>query len=108
MRLVSVLLFLVAATACQRPTGEDCERLCWRYNELHFQEATEKQAEGLSEQASQALRAERDNAWAEIRERKTDPGRENCVRDCRRGGKRDQVACVDQAETAAAARTCLE
>jgi hypothetical protein len=110
MRVVSLalLLLVLLPAACQRPNAEQCERLCWRFNELHFWEAFEKEAESLTPAAREALRAERQEAWDEMKTREFDPGLENCVRDCRKAGKPDEVDCVERAESSAAAKKCLE
>jgi len=106
--LALALLLLAGAPGCQRPTPEQCERLCWRYNELQFWDAFEKEVAGLPPAEVERRRAERRKAWEEIKAREFDPGLENCVRDCRRGSDPDQAACVDKATTAAEARACLE
>ena len=56
--LIAVATLLLAA-ACQGPSKEDCERLCWRYNELQFWSAFETQAKDLSPADRVTLKAER-------------------------------------------------
>jgi hypothetical protein len=97
----------LAAAACQRATVEQCERLCWRYNELGFWEAFEAEAARLAPDAREKLRAERVKSWAEMKARKFDPGLENCLRDCRRSASPDDLACVERARTVAEAKRCL-
>ena len=106
------LALILAATAglaaCQRPTGEQCEQLCWRYNELGFWEHFKAESTDLAPAARDKLRAERQKEWAEIKARKFDPGLENCMRDCRRGGSPDDVTCVERARSLAEAKDCLD
>ena len=109
MRAVVLLSLATAALfACNRPSPEQCDKLCRRYNELHYWERFEKDAAGLAPSARDKLRAERQAEWDAIAAREFDPGRENCVKQCRRAAKRDDVTCVEEAQTAAAAKECLE
>jgi len=108
--LLAAALAVAAAlplSACQRPTDEQCIHICWRYNELGFWEQFEAEAATLSPDARASLRAEREKTWAEMKARKVDPGFDNCVRECRRAARPEDVACVDAAKTAAAAQRCL-
>jgi hypothetical protein len=110
-RLLALLLaaaLAAAAGACQHPTGEQCEQLCWRYNELHYWERFEREAAGLAPDARERLRAERQKEWAAMRALPFDPGLENCMRGCRRSAPADAVDCVRRATTSAQAEACLE
>jgi hypothetical protein len=106
--VLTALLALAALAGCQRPSAEQCERICWRYNELAFWERFEVEARNLAPEARDKLRAERQKTWADMKARKFDPGLENCLRECRSGGSPDDVACVERARTEADARECLE
>ena len=68
----------------------------------------QKDAAKLEPQARDALRAERQKQWDEIVKREFDPGRENCVKECRRSAKPEDIECVDGAKTLAAAKDCLK
>lgn len=103
---VTILAITGLASACQRPTAEQCERLCWRFNELGFWEAFEAETASLAPDAREKLRAERQKTFSEMRARKFDPGLDNCRRDCRRGASPDDVDCVERARTTAQAREC--
>ena len=107
-RLLLVLTVVVAAglAACQRPTAEQCERICWRFNELGFWERFEAESRDMAPDAREKLRAERQKTWAEMRARTFDPQFENCLRGCRGGASPDAVACVERARTTAEAREC--
>lgn len=106
------LLFLVAAAllvaACQRMSGEECEKICWRFNELSFWEKVEAEGKGLPPDGLARLKAERQKQWEELRKREFDPGLENCVKECRRAARPEDVACVEKATSAAAAQACLK
>ena len=101
-----VALAVASLAGCQKPTGEQCERICWRYNELAYWERFESEARNLAPAAREKLRAERQKAWAAMRARKFDPQLENCIRDCRRGASLDDVACMEKARTTAEAKAC--
>ena len=105
-----VLLFLLAAAVagCRRASPEQCDKLCMRYNELGFWERFEKDAASLAPDAREKLRAERQKEWDEIAKREFDPGRENCVKECRRSAKPEDIKCVEGAKTLAAAKDCLD
>lgn len=108
LALVFAATLAAAAGACQHPTGEQCERLCWRYNELRYRERFEREAAGLAPDARERLRAERQKAWAAMRARPFDPGLENCMRRCRAAASPDDVDCVQRATTSAQADDCLD
>jgi hypothetical protein len=95
-----------ALAACERPTTEQCQRMCWRYNELAYWERFEAESRNLTPEKREELRAERKKTWAEMSSRKFDPRLENCVRDCRAGASPDDAACVEKARTTAEAREC--
>ena len=107
-RALFLFLFVLLAAGCQRLSSEQCQKICWRFNELAFWERFEKEAAGLDQPARDALRAEREAQLEEIRGRTDDPGRENCVKECRRAAKPEDVACVEKATTSAAAQACLK
>lgn len=108
MRPILVLLALALLSACQRPSQEECERLCWRYSELQYWQAFEQQAQDLSEADRATLRAERQAEWEELKKQPKNPGRDNCITACKKSGKKAQVKCVEAASTAAAATACIE
>ncbi len=101
-----VLAAAAALAACEHPTAEQCQRMCWRYNELAYWERFEAEAKDKTAEEREKLRAERQKTWTEMAARKFDPRLENCVRDCRRGASPDDVACVEKARTTAEARDC--
>lgn len=82
--------------------------MCWRVNELHFWERYEAEAKNLAPSDREKLRAERQEDWAEMKARKFDPGLENCVKDCRRGGYPSDLDCVEKARTAKQAADCVK
>ena len=104
----SVCLLVLFLAACSRPTPEQCDKLCRRYNELHFWDRFEKDAAGLAPDAREKLRADRQKELDEINAREFDPGRENCVKECRRSAGRDEVTCVEAAKTGPEAKACLD
>jgi len=109
--LSSVVLAFVGTSLAgckQRPTPEQCEDLCWKYNELHFWEKFEAQSADFTPQAKEEARAARQKVWDDMKARSFDPGLKNCVTECKRGGEAKQVPCMEKAETAKAARACLE
>src|SRR4051794_34369285 len=106
--VVLVLASLLGALGCNRPSAPDCERLCWGYNELHFWDRFDKDAQSLDPAARAKLRAERQSSWDEMKKRELDPGLENCTKSCRRGGDNDAVRCMDAARTAADSEACLK
>ena len=107
-RALVLVLFLASLAACQRMSAEQCQKICWRFNELAFWERFEKEAAGLAPEARDKLRAERQAQLEEIRTREDDPGRDNCLKECRRAAKPEDVACVEKATTSAAAQACLK
>ena len=110
-RLLAAALALSALVlpACQRPTPEQCDHICWRVNELGYWERFENEARSLAPDARAALKAEWDKRWTEGRNKQTlDTGLDNCVKECRRAAHPDDVACVDRATTFAAAQACLQ
>ncbi|HUS63020.1 MAG TPA: hypothetical protein VMZ28_00710 [Kofleriaceae bacterium] len=108
LRTLLILVTLSAVAGCRRATPEQCDALCMRYNELGYWERFEKDAASLAPDAREKLRAERQKAWDEIAKREFDPGRENCVKECRRSAKPDDIKCVEKAKTLAAAKDCLK
>ena len=102
------LAVALSLAACRHPTGEQCEALCWRYNELHYWERFEKDAQGLTAGAREGLRAERQAAWDDMKKRGFDPGLENCVRECRRSASPDAPACIEKSRTTAQADRCRD
>jgi hypothetical protein len=107
-----VLRLLIAAAlllaACQRVSGEDCEKICWRFNELSFWEKVAEEGKSMSPDGREQLMAQRKKDWQDMVKREFDPGLENCVKECRRAGKPEDVECVAKAKTAAAAQACLK
>jgi hypothetical protein len=107
-RVLILVLLLVSLAGCQRMSAEQCQKICWRFNELAFWERFEKEAAGLEPEARDKLKAERQALLEQIRAREDDPGRDNCLKECRRAAKPDDVACVEKATTSAAAQACLK
>jgi len=107
-----VLRLLIAAAAllaaCQRVSGEDCEKICWRFNELAFWEKVADESKVLPPDGRERLMVQRKKDWEAMRKREFDPGLENCVKECRRAARPEDLACVDKAKTAAAAQACLK
>jgi hypothetical protein len=104
----ALLALAVELAGCQRPTGEQCERLCWRSNELNFWQKFDLETRDKPPAEVEKLRAERRKTWDEMKAREFDPGLENCVRECRRSASVDDVACVERATTAEQAAACLD
>lgn len=104
------LLFLVAALAagCQRVSPQDCEAICWRFNELAFWEKVAEEGRDLPPDGRERLKAARQKELDEMKKREFDPGLENCVKECRRAARPEDVACVARATTSAAAQACLK
>jgi hypothetical protein len=104
------LLVVAAAllSACQRVSPQDCEKICWRSNELAFWEKAAEDGKALAPEARQRLLDERKQKWAAMRKLEFDPGLENCIKECRRAARPEDVACVEKATTAAAAQACLK
>ena len=107
LRLLLVSAVLCAA-GCQRVSPQDCEKICWRFTELAFWEKVEAEGQGLPPDGRERLKAARQSEWDAIRKRDFDPGLENCVKECRRAAKPEDVACVEKAKTAEAAQACLK
>ena len=110
-RLLAAALALsaLALAGCNRLTPEQCEHICWRVNELGYWERFEEEARGSAPDARAALKAQWERRWTERRNKKDfDPGLDNCVRECRRAANPEDVPCVDQATTFAAAQACLQ
>jgi hypothetical protein len=107
-RLLLLVAPLLLAAACQRVSGEECEKVCWRFNELSFWEKVAEEGKDLPPDGRARLKAERQKDWEALRKREFDPGLENCVKECRRAARPEDVACVDKATTAAAAQACLK
>jgi hypothetical protein len=105
---VLAALALLLAAGCKKPTPDECREICWKFNELAFWDAFEVEAAELSPEEKAEARAEREEVWAEIKDRAFDSGLNNCIVNCRDQGKQSQVPCVRAAETAAAARACFE
>lgn len=104
--LFALVLISLAAVGCNKPDYESCRQLCWRYAELHFWEKFDKETADLSPEDREKARAEREELWNEMKNRKLDPGQENCVTSCRNAAKKGDIACVMAAKTAAEARAC--
>ena len=106
LRLLIAAALLLAA--CQRVSGEDCEKICWRFNELSFWEKVAAEGKTMSPDGRERLMAQRKKDWEAMVKREFDPGLENCVKECRRAAKPEDVECVAKAKTAAAAQACLK
>lgn len=107
-RLILAALLALTVAGCQRLTGEQCDRLCWRYNEIAFWERFEAEAGRLAPAEREKLRAERQAVWNEMKARKFDPMLENCLRDCRRSASPEVLACVERAKTSEQAAECVD
>lgn len=110
-RLLAAALVLSALVlpACKRLTPEQCEHICWRVNELDYWERFEDEARALAPDARAKLRAEWEQRWtAERSKTELNQGLDNCVKECRRAAKPEDVPCVDRATTHAAAQACLK
>lgn len=104
-------LFLLAAllvAGCQRVSGDNCKKICLRFNELAFWEKVELEGKELPPDGRERLRAERQKDWEAIRTREFDPGLDNCIKECRRAARPEDIACVEEATTSAAAQACLK
>lgn len=107
VRLALAALLLVAAS-CQRLSVEECETICWRFNELAFWERVEAEGKDLPPDGRERLRAEKQKEWEAMKKREFDPGRENCVKECRRAARPEDVECVKKAASSQAAQACLK
>ncbi len=110
MRILIVaagLAFIVAGCA-RRPTPEQCQEICWKYNELNYWQAFEDRTKDLGPAEKESAREASQKAWDDIEGRNFDPGLKNCITSCKRGGKASMVECMEKAESAAAARVCLK
>ena len=107
-----MLRLLIAAAAllaaCQHVSGEDCEKICWRFNELSFWEKVAEEGKMLPPDGRERLVAQRKVDWEAMKKREFDPGLENCVKECRRAARPEDVECVAKARTAAVAQACLK
>jgi hypothetical protein len=107
-----MLRFLVVgallAVGCQRVSPQECEKICWRFNELAFWEKVAVEGKELPPDGRERLKLARQKEWDAIRKREFDPGLENCVKECRRAARPDDVACVEKATTSEAAQACLK
>ena len=109
LRLLLLLALLTLAVGCtRRPTPEQCQEICWKFNELTFWETFEAETADFSKDEKEKARAERKVLWDEIKERAFDPGLRNCITGCKRGGELSQVDCMQKAETGAAAKLCFK
>ena len=107
-RVLFVVAIALAAAGCQRVSPQDCEKICWRFNELAFWEKVADEGKDLPPDGRERLKLARQKEWQEMRKREFDPGLENCIKECRRAGRPEDVACVEKATTAAAAQACLK
>ncbi|HEU5057442.1 MAG TPA: hypothetical protein VFU21_12985 [Kofleriaceae bacterium] len=108
LRLVLLLAAALAAGGCQRVSPQNCEKICWRFNELSFWERVAEEGKDLPPDGRERLKAARQKEWEAMRKREFDPGLENCIKECRRAARPEDVTCVEKATTAAAAQACLE
>jgi hypothetical protein len=107
--LAALLGAALTSLGChQRPSPEQCDTLCWRFAELEFWSAFDKQAEGLGDEDRATLKAQRQTEWDELRKATDNKGRDNCVMACRRNGEPKQVACVTKATTVSEAEACMK
>jgi hypothetical protein len=106
LALWMMTILSLAASGCNRPDIESCRQLCWHYYELDFWEKFEAETADMSPAEKATARAEREEMFNEVKNREHDPGRDNCVDQCRRDGKKSDVACVMAAKTVAEAKAC--
>ncbi len=106
LRLLIAAALLLAA--CQRVSGEDCEKICWRFNELSYWEKAAEDGKALPPDGRERLMAQRKQDLEAMKKRDFDPGLENCVKECRRAAKPEDVECVAKAKTSVAAQACLK
>jgi len=105
LALCTVLAAMVVGCA-KRPNPEQCREICGRYMELNFWDKFEQDAADLGAGDKATLRAERQVIFDQIKAREKDPGLENCVMDCRRGGEIHQIECMKKATNGPEARAC--
>lgn len=103
-----LLLALLGVAGCDRPAYEQCEAVCIRYAELMHWERFADEAEGKPDDEVAALRSRFEADWEQIASRESDPGKANCITDCRRSGDSELVACMERAESADDARACID
>ena len=103
-----VLLAAVLLAGCQRVSGDACKKICLRFNELSFWEKVAAEGKDLPPDGRDRLKAERQKEWEAIVAREFDPGLDNCIKECRRAARPEDVACVEKATTATAAQACLK
>ena len=108
MRAVLFVLCLsFAVLGCQKPTHEECKEICMKGNVLGQWERFERETADLTPEEKAERKVQVEKQIAEIEARKHDPGLENCVTDCRQGGRKSDVECVRKAKTTAEVKDCI-
>jgi hypothetical protein len=101
--LVASLLLALAAAGCGANDG-DCDKACRNYFQLHYWEEANAEIAGVPVAEREALRQKK---LVELEER-TNKGIVLCMKQCRTAATKEQVACLIDATTKAAAKECLE
>ena len=106
---VAVVVVGLATAACERPTEEECTRICWKAGELAFWQQTEdKLAKEDDPAKKQVIREEAEAKWAEVKNKAMNPELTRCLLTCQKKGRPKQVKCIDAAKTYADIQKCME
>lgn len=102
----ALLLLLVG---CEKPTEEECTRICWKAGELAFwKQIEDKLAKEDDPDEKQVIREEAEEQWAEIKSQPMNPELTRCLLTCQKSGKPKQVKCIDEAKDYPTVQKCME
>ena len=106
---IAVFGFALAASGCERPSKDECERICWKAGELAYWKQIEaKLAKAEDDDDREVIREEAEEEWAELKSQPMNPERNRCIVTCQKNGRKSDVECIDKAEDNAAVQACLK
>ena len=106
---LSVLVALLSALACEKPSKEECERVCWKAGELaYWKQIDAKLAKAEDDDEKEVIREEAEEEWAELKNQPMNPELNRCIVTCQKDGQKKQIECIDKAEDDQAVKACFE
>jgi len=108
VRISVIIVALLSAVACARPSEEDCQRICWKAAEMaYWNKVEEKLAAEEDPDEKLVIKEEAEEEWKGIKELPTNPELMRCVISCQKDARPKQVKCIDDAKDHAQVTKCL-
>jgi hypothetical protein len=104
LALVATLALAAGASACQKPSVQECDKACRNANRLLYWDEVEKEAATLPEAERAAFRASKESEFHETLQK----GIDHCIAQCRSADNDAQVKCFQDAKTADEIRKCKD